>query len=279
MGAKRPFSDVDGSASQQNGANKKRQPPFKSHYRSNENNPSKPGQSLNEIKKRARNIERRFAKGDDLPADVTQKLKRELVQCKRQIDDLQYKKKRQDMISKYHRVRFFERQKAERLRKKLKKQLDEATDPEEKAKIQADYHIADVDWHYTRFFPFLERYESLYSAEKAKEDSDGQTIAMRALHSARPPMWKVVEEALEKGQAALDALQERRSDKTISEEIPVEKASKDSSSGAKSRKERRAALNNPDRSRGKHGEVATEDNKTPGEDGNAADGDGSGFFG
>lgn len=107
MGSKRPYSDVEGSAPQQNDASKKRKQPFKSHYKPSESSASKPGQSLNEIKKRARNIERRFAKGDDLPADVQQRLKRELVQCKRQIDDLQYKKKRTEMIGKYHRVRFF----------------------------------------------------------------------------------------------------------------------------------------------------------------------------
>lgn len=166
------------------------------------------------------------------------------------------------------------------MRKQLKKQLDEATDPEEKAKIKPDFHIADVDWHYTRFFPFLERYESLYSAEKSKEESDapGQTIAMRALHSARPPMWKVVEEALEKGQAALLALQERRPGVVASEEVPEEKASKHSS-GGKSKKDSGAAQSKPDRSRGKHGKVETEDKKPHEEDDDAADSDGSGFFG
>ena len=107
MGSKRPFSDVDGSIPQKDAVNKKRKQQFKSHYRSNDSGPPKLGQSLNEVKKRARNIERRFAKGDNLPADVQQRLERELVQCKRQISDLQHKKKRQEMISKYHKVRFF----------------------------------------------------------------------------------------------------------------------------------------------------------------------------
>lgn len=108
-----------------------------------------------------------------------------------------------------------ERKKAERLRKKLKKQAEEATDPEEKASIEADLHIADVDYHYTRYFPFMERYESLYTApENSKDDeADGQPAAIRALHSERPPMWKVVEEAMRNGEAALEELQERRPEK------------------------------------------------------------------
>lgn len=175
-----------------------------------------------------------------------------------------------------------ERQKAERLRKQLKKQLDEATDPEEVAKARANFHIADVDLHYTRYFPFLERYESLYSAKLAKEDPEGgQTIAMRALHSARPPMWKVVEEALEKGQAALDALQERRSRVSRSEGAPGEKAL-GQSSGVKSKKGSGAVQSKLDRSRGQGRHVKMEremeDKKLPDDDA-GADSDGSGFFG
>lgn len=120
-----------------------------------------------------------------------------------------------------------ERKKAERLRKKLKKQADEATDPEEKASIEADLHIADVDYYYTRYFPFLERYESLYTApEDSKDDeAEGQPAAMRALHAERPPMWKVIEEAMRNGQAALDELQERRPEKS-QERLPEKQKAK-----------------------------------------------------
>ncbi|KAI7787927.1 rrna-processing protein efg1 [Diaporthe eres] len=216
MGSKRPHSDVDGASSRHNAPNKRTKQHFQSHKPATHGNSTQLGVSLHEVKRRARNIERRFAKGDDLPADVKQKLDRELVQCKAQIDEITHKKRRHDMISKYHRVRFFERKKAERLRKKLKKQADEATDPEEKASIEADLHIADVDYHYTRYFPFLERYESLYTAsdESKGEEAEGQPAAVRALHSERPAMWKVVEEAMRSGQAALEELQERRPEKS-----------------------------------------------------------------
>lgn len=237
MGSKRPHSDVDGASSRHNAPNKRTKHHFQSHKPATHGNSTQLGVSLHEVKRRARNIERRFAKGDDLPADVKQKFERELVQCKAQIDEITHKKRRHDMISKYHRVRFFgtylarllpslcisvanepcvERKKAERLRKKLKKQADEVTDPEEKASIEADLHIADVDYHYTRYFPFLERYESLYTAsEDSKGDeAEGQPAAIRALHSERPPMWKVIEEAMRNGQAALEELQERRPEKS-----------------------------------------------------------------
>ena len=173
-----------------------------------------------------------------------------------------------------------ERQKAERLRKQLKKQLDQATDPEETARLKADFHIADVDYHYTKFFPFLERYESLYSAEKSKEDSDGQNIAMRALHSPRPPMWKVVESALGEGQAALVALQERRSDGSKPEEGPTEARENvptKHSAGGTSKKGPETVQNTPGRLRGKNAKMGMEQEGQ--QDDAANDSDGSGFFG
>lgn len=109
-----------------------------------------------------------------------------------------------------------ERQKAERLRKQLKKRLDKADDPEEKAKLEEEVHIADVDWHYAKFYPFMERYVGLYLTAKPSEtpDESGDVpTAKRALHSERPPMWKEIEAAMEKGQRALMAIQERASDK------------------------------------------------------------------
>lgn len=105
MSPKRAFSEVDAQASA-NGASNKKRKQFKSHQ-ARDNNDAAAGQSLNEVKKRARDIERRFARGDQLPADVQQNLERELAHCKNQIEELQHKKKRSDMISKYHKVRFF----------------------------------------------------------------------------------------------------------------------------------------------------------------------------
>lgn len=105
MSSKRPYTEVDASASVRDPASKKRKQ-FKNH-KSKDAGSAPLGQSLNEVKKRARDIERRFAKGDRLPADVQRNLERELAHCKKQVEDLQHKKKRSEMISRYHKVRFF----------------------------------------------------------------------------------------------------------------------------------------------------------------------------
>lgn len=105
-----------------------------------------------------------------------------------------------------------ERQKAERLRKQLKKRLDVATEPEEKAQLEEDLHRAEVDCNYTRYFPFMERYIALYAAGKSKEDAGEEPLAKRAVHSERPPVWEEIEEAMVQGQMALERIQERRPD-------------------------------------------------------------------
>lgn len=108
MSSKRSYAEVDAQASTNGPPNKKRKQ-IQSHNKPRDSTSAPAGQSLNEIKKRARDIERRFARGDQLPADVQRNLERELAHCKTQIDDLQHKKKRNEMISKYHKVRFFGR--------------------------------------------------------------------------------------------------------------------------------------------------------------------------
>ncbi|KAF3769857.1 hypothetical protein M406DRAFT_343886 [Cryphonectria parasitica EP155] len=218
MGSKRSYAEVEASATTRGAAANKRKPFNHQHSRPRDYNSSSSNapqnQSLNEIKKRARDIERWFARGGDMPSDVQRNLELELAHCKRQVEDLQHKKKRNEMISKYHKVRFFERQKAERLKKQLRKRLDKATDPQEKALLEEDFHKAEVDWYYTRYFPFMERYIGLYPAGKAKEDSgEDEPIAKRALHSERPPVWKEIEEAMGQGPRALERIQERRPEK------------------------------------------------------------------
>jgi len=108
-----------------------------------------------------------------------------------------------------------ERKKAIRRSKQIKKQLAEVEDPEEKAKLEADLHIAEVDIDYAIYHPFLERYTSLYAApgkeEKGeKEDEKEKKSLLEDLHTPRPPMWAVIEKAREEGKAALEKIQNRR---------------------------------------------------------------------
>lgn len=99
--------------------------------------------------------------------------------------------------------------------KQLKKQIEQATDPEEIAALKKDLHIAEVDTNYAIYYPFLERYISLYTVAKEIKDQtveEKAALAKLALHAPRPPMWSVIEKAMEEGESALVKIQERRSE-------------------------------------------------------------------
>lgn len=65
-------------------------------------------ESVNWMKRRARTIERRFRKEhDDIPADVQVELERELAALRNRVAEEEHRKRRRDMITKYHMVRFF----------------------------------------------------------------------------------------------------------------------------------------------------------------------------
>lgn len=105
-----------------------------------------------------------------------------------------------------------ERKKASRLVKQLQKSVAKAEDPTELAKLQHDLHVVQVDEAYTQHHPHAEPYISLYGKSRAgKEDAEDRPIAKAALDNQRPPMWSVVESAMEAGPDALKRLRERQS--------------------------------------------------------------------
>ncbi|KAL8420133.1 hypothetical protein RB594_003058 [Gaeumannomyces avenae] len=233
MGTKRPYSSVDGQ-----GGSYHKHGPSKKKPKQGRKNPGAEDASVNAMKTRARTIQRRLQKqpGDErpMPANVQNDLERELVALKQRIQEARDKKLRSNMIGKYHMVRFFERKKAQRLVKKIQKELDEAKDPDEIVKLQKDLHIAQVDVNYAIYFPFLEQYISLYpSAAKAPKETGDAPAAQLALHTERPPMWATVEETMEQGERALIRLQNRRPEsggdpKGRKHKVPAEAASGES---------------------------------------------------
>ena len=107
MGNKRPHPDSEP-------AGQHLEDPGRKRLRTASNRPHRPRpapvdlDSLNAIKKRARNIERLLARDNlKLPAHKQRDLERELAAHKGRIEDGQAKKDRGKMIQKYHMVRFF----------------------------------------------------------------------------------------------------------------------------------------------------------------------------
>lgn len=216
MAQKREYSEVGSPEPRDrasfNGAKKRKQ--SKTKHRPNEG-------TSTWAKKRTRTIERLLNRNQELPANVRNDLERELGALKATVDDKSFQKLRSAMISKYHMVRFFERKKASRLAKQLRKKIDqtESTETEELEGLKRDLHIAEVDEAYTQHFPHAEPYISLYTntkSEKQEEEKDDDKLDYTPLkqrgllHTERPPIWSEVEQAMKDGSHALRNLRERR---------------------------------------------------------------------
>lgn len=133
-----------------------------------------------------------------------------------------------------------ERKKAMRLAKQLRRKLENTGDADndtELEQLKQDLHIAEVDEVYTQYFPHAEPYISLYGSksdtagQNDEEEGDKDRTAKVLLKAERPPMWSVLEKAMEEGPEALRSLRERRSpdnaqDKRRPERRPQQKAPK-----------------------------------------------------
>lgn len=149
---------------------------------------------------------------------------RELEACEHELREkmessreAEYRKK---MIGKYHQVRFFDRQKATRILKKLKKELQSEEDEEKKQELLRKVHNAEVDVNYAIYYPLMKPYASLYPKSKKEKAADSEESgegdsgdkSNREVDGPKGDvaMWKTVEEAMAEG--TLDALRNRKED-------------------------------------------------------------------
>jgi hypothetical protein len=162
--------------------------------------------SVNAIKKKIRDVSRRLERSEDIPADVRVQDERALAAYEQELAAAEAEKNRQKMIKKYHMVRFFERQKATRLLKKLRKRLIEAESTEEVETLKTQMHVAEVDLNYTQFYPLSEPYISLYppkgkgTTQKEEDEETGEA-------KPKPKIWAEVEKCMEN--KTLDKLRNR----------------------------------------------------------------------
>ena len=109
MSAKRDFSEMERQVDREKDASHETTEPYQPHKKQKfKKHKAKEG-SMNWLKKRARTIERRFQRDENLPIDVKRELERELASHRQTVDRSAGDKKRKNMIKKYHMIRFFGR--------------------------------------------------------------------------------------------------------------------------------------------------------------------------
>ncbi|KAK4955399.1 rRNA-processing protein efg1 [Elasticomyces elasticus] len=124
---------------------------------------------INPIKSRIRSLQRMLEHNDGLPADIRIGHERELQSCKWELEEAKKEERRKETIGKYHMVRFFDRQKATRRLKKVKKAAEES---DRQTRVNDVLHAAEVDLNYALYYPLDQPYVALYPKDKKSKKQD-----------------------------------------------------------------------------------------------------------
>ena len=157
-----------------------------------------------------------------MPEGIRIEKERALAGYKQDLEQAIAEKKRNEMIGKYHMVRFFERRKAERALKKARARLSSAglrgdddgngdgIGAGERDDLIKQVHVAEVDVNYTLYYPLMEKYVSLYPKGEgeysSKGGSKGKSEAVVVESNSKPPVWTFVEQCMTTG--TLDMLRD-----------------------------------------------------------------------
>ncbi|KAK5708545.1 hypothetical protein LTR17_020578 [Elasticomyces elasticus] len=161
----------------------------------------KKAHTVHDLKANIRSLRRLLSNPvDKLPATVRVEKERALRTAESELAETEKAKKRSEVIGKWHKVRFFERQKAGKRVKKLKKELGSGEDVEVKLKE------AEVDVAYAVYFPLEKEYVPLF-ARKKKVEGEAEDDSPEPAEYERQgdmEMWEKVKKCMEDG--TLEAL-------------------------------------------------------------------------
>ncbi|KAF2718299.1 hypothetical protein K431DRAFT_287803, partial [Polychaeton citri CBS 116435] len=174
MATKRPAPDA--APSNLEDGIKKRRKPNEQGGRS-----FKRAHTVNETKAKIRSLRRLLERNERLPADVRVEKERALQTAEYELRRTQHAKQRSDMIARYHKIRFFDRQKAVKRLKKAKKSLSECENEGQRRILEKEVGECEVDQNYAQYYPLELAYVPLFPTkkgdkEKAKDGDDGKDV-------------------------------------------------------------------------------------------------------
>ncbi|KAF2860754.1 hypothetical protein K470DRAFT_257541 [Piedraia hortae CBS 480.64] len=145
------------------------------------------------LSKSIRSLRRLLA--TSIPEDVRREKERALAIAERELNSSNTSREKSRMIGKWHKVRFFERRKAER---RLKRVVKEGGTEEE-------VRDAKVDVSYALYFPLMRDYVPLYA--KGKKQGEGEE---ESKGRGDEKIRKLVEKGMDEGEDALRGLRDGR---------------------------------------------------------------------
>ncbi|CAK4033469.1 rRNA-processing EFG1 [Lecanosticta acicola] len=183
---------------------------------------------VNELKSSIRSLRRLLDRQENLPADVRVEKERALQTAQRELAEAERAKKRSDMIGKYHKIRFFERQKAERRLKKARKDMKACEEGgKKKEELERKVANAEVDLNYALYFPLDQDYVKLWPTKKNGNGEEGSaTPEVEGAEPARQgdqQMWELVKKCTKEG--TLKDLREGRLKQSGADDAEVDRSS------------------------------------------------------
>lgn len=260
MASKRPAPDIHPSRQTQ----VPRDPPRK---RQKPNNLSgsksfKKARPVNELKTSIRNLRRLLERDGEesegkkpLPPKVRIAKERELASAQQELVESQTAEKRSKMIARYHKVRFFDRQKATKRLKRAKKAMKEVEeDAGEREELAREVDECELDVQYAMFYPLDVPYVALYPSAKKVEGSEEDGEPTEVKRQGDQEMRDLLRKCAQSGK--LDALRNGKLDKEgnykITEDAAVDEAKpkKQTEKNGKRKAEEMAANESGDESDG-----------------------------
>ncbi|KAF9262676.1 hypothetical protein L218DRAFT_973478 [Marasmius fiardii PR-910] len=119
---------------------------------------------VQKIKAAIRQARRLLAK-DRLNADVRVQTERKLKSLEADLTKAEESRKEKTLATRYHKVKFFERQKVCRKIKQLKRKVSEATKDSSENQLQSELFDLRVDLNYILHYPKTKKYISLFPPE------------------------------------------------------------------------------------------------------------------
>ncbi|KAK6433369.1 hypothetical protein LTR95_010454 [Oleoguttula sp. CCFEE 5521] len=207
MASKRPHSAIHPSRSAQVPAER----PAKKQKPSNLSGKMsfKKAHPLNHLKTEVRSLTRLLS-NSDLPPKVRIEKERALASAQTELGKEAEADKRGKMIARWHKVRFFDRQKAtKRLKRARKAVREDGITAGEKEARGREVDECEVDVAYAMYYPLDKAYVALYPSAR-KKDGEDEEVGGEAERKGDAEMRKIIRKCI--GANSLDALRHGRLD-------------------------------------------------------------------
>ncbi|KAG6809391.1 hypothetical protein H0H92_000446 [Tricholoma furcatifolium] len=174
---------------------------------------------VQKIKSALRQAKRLLAK-EKLAADVRVETERRIKALEADLEEAQTSKKERDMAVRYHKVKFFERQKVTRKLNQTKKRLESA-DASTKPHLEEALRELRIDLNYILHYPKAKKYISLFPPGIREDLASSETLIPRANPDAEEVRsW--IRGRMEAGEISLDP--ELHLDARVQEPKPARRA-------------------------------------------------------